>query len=128
MSDHIGSFLNLHYHIIKAGQKPENIYLIYAMLFSLSHLTICDVVKQNKRKTLTLDIVTVELITVTNQTEWNCQAEKTEKKAKAKQLALFAKLESLDAKGSSRGNKKKEQKKTKTYRQILYVPSEETLN
>jgi len=84
MSDHIGSFLNLHYHIIKAGQKPENIHLIYAMLFSLSHLTICDVVKQNKRKTLTLDIVTAELITVTNQTEWNCQAEKTEKKAKAK--------------------------------------------
>ena len=69
MSDYIGSFLNLCCYIIEAGQKLEDIYLIHAMLLSLPHLTIWDVVKQNllgKRKTLTLDMVI-------DQTEWDCQ-------------------------------------------------------
>ena len=110
MSDYIGSFLNLYCHIIKAGQKLENIHLIYAMLLSLPHLTIWDVIKQNllnKRKTLTLDMITTKLIAITNQTKQDCQAKKTEKKAKAEQLALFAKLKSLDTEDFSEGNKKR---------------------
>jgi len=102
MSDHIGSFLNLCHHIIKAGQKLEDIHLIHAMLFSLSCLTIWDIVKQNlldKRKTFIFNMVTTELIAVINQTERDCQAEKTEKKGKAKQLALFAKSRSSDTRG-----------------------------
>ena len=42
------------------------------MLLSLPYLTIWDVIKQNlldKRKTLTLDMMTTKLIAVTNQTE-----------------------------------------------------------
>ena len=49
-------------------------------------------------------MVTVELVTITNQTKWNCQAKKIEEKAKAKQLALFTKSESLSTEDSSRGN------------------------
>jgi len=108
--DHIMSFLNLHCCIIKADQKLNDIHLIHAMLLSLSCLTIWNIVKQNlldKRKILTLNMMTAELIAVTNQNEWDCQAKKTEKKAKAEQLALFAKSGSLGAEGSSGRNKKK---------------------
>ena len=55
--------------------------------------------------------MTIELIAIT--TEWDCQAEKTEKKAKAEQLTLFSKSESLDTKSFSRGNKKRLNKSKK---------------
>ena len=110
MSDYIGFFLNLHHHIIKAGQKLEDIYLIHPILLSLPCLTIWDIVKQNlldKRKILTLDMVTAELIAVTDWNKWDHQAEETEKKAKAEQLALFVKSGSSGVEGSSEGNKKR---------------------
>ena len=110
MSDYIGFFLNLHYHIIEAGQKLEDIHLIHTMFLSLSCLTIWDIVNQNlldKRNILTHDIVTAELIAVTDRNKWDHQAEETEKKAKAEQLALFVKSGSSDAEGSSGGNKKR---------------------
>ena len=66
-------------------------------------------------------MVTIELIiiTVTNQNKQDCQTKETEKKAKAEQLALFAKSRSSDTRGSSRGNKKRlkeSKKKAETYR------------
>jgi len=51
--------------------------------------------------------VTAELIAVTDRNKWDHQAEETEKKAKAEQLALFVKSGSSDAEGSSGGNKKR---------------------
>ena len=110
MSDYIGFFLNLHHHIIEVGQKLEDIHLIHPMLLSLPCLTIWDIVKQNlldKRKILTLDMVTAELIAVTDWNKWDHQAEETEKKAKAEQLALFVKSGSSGVEGSSEGNKKR---------------------
>lgn len=94
------------------------------MLLSLPYLTIWDVIKQNlldKRKTLTLDMMTTKLIAVTNQTEWDCQAKKTEKKAKAEQLALFAKLESLDAEDFSGENKKRLKKNQNLQINIIHA-------
>ena len=32
MSDHISYFLNLHHHIIEAGEKLDNIYIVYTIL------------------------------------------------------------------------------------------------
>ena len=43
---------------------------------------------------------------LTYDTRQDCQTEKTEKKAKAEQLALFAKSRSSDTRNSSRENKK----------------------
>jgi len=85
MSDHISSFLNLKCCIAEAGHKLDDILIIYAIFHSLSHFNIWDIVKQNlldKEKGLTLDILTVELISVHDYTKCNCLTDKNEKKAK----------------------------------------------
>jgi len=45
MSNHIGSFLNLKYHIAKAGYKLDDILIIYAILYFLPHFNIWDIIK-----------------------------------------------------------------------------------
>jgi len=67
MSDHINYFLNLHRRITEAGEKLDDIHVVHAILLSSPHSSIWDVVKQNlldKEKALTLDMVSVELISV----------------------------------------------------------------
>jgi len=67
ISDHIGYFLNLCHHIIEAGKKLDDIYVVYAILLSLPRSSIWDVIKQNlldKGKALTLDMVSAKLISV----------------------------------------------------------------
>ena len=94
MSDHIGSFLQLHCHITESGQKLENIHIVYAILLSLSHSGIWDVVKQNlldKGSGLTLNAVTANLLSVSDHIERERQLDESEKKQKADQLALLAK-------------------------------------
>jgi len=111
MSDHISYFLNLHHHIIEAGEKLDDIHVVHAILLSLPHSSIWDVIKQNlldKGKALTLDMVSAELISVHDCNEHDQVVEETEKKAKAEQLALFAKTT-----GSS-GNSAKKNKKGKS--------------
>ena len=68
----------------------------------LLHLLLLD-----KGKALTLDMVSTELISVHDHNEHDRVVEETEKKAKAEQLALFAKTT-----GSS-GNSAKKNKKGK---------------
>jgi len=74
MSDHISYFLNLRCHIIEAGEKLDDIHVVHAILLSLPRSSIWDVVKQNlldKEKTLTLDMVSAELISVHDCNERN---------------------------------------------------------
>jgi len=47
MSDHIGSFLQLHHRITESGQKLEDIHIVHAILLLLPRSGIWDVVKQN---------------------------------------------------------------------------------
>ena len=94
MSNHIRSFLNLKYHIVEAGHKLEDILVIYTILYSLLHSNIWDIVKYNllnKRKSLILDILTTELISVHKYSECDCLANKNNKKVKSKQMVLLAK-------------------------------------
>ena len=74
MSDHIRSSLSLCHQIIKAGQKIEDTHIVYVILLSVPHTGIWDLIKQNhldKRKGLTLDMVTAELIAIHDRAEWN---------------------------------------------------------
>jgi len=103
MSDYIGYFLNLCHHIIEAGEKLDNIYVVHAILLPLPCSSIWDVIKQNlldKGKALTLDIVSTKLISVHDHNEHDQVVEETKKKAKAEQLALLqlAHLEILQRK------------------------------
>ena len=110
MLDHIGSFLNLCYCIIKASQKLKDIHLIYSILLSLLYSTIQDIIRQNllgKKKSVILNMMITKLITITDQNKQNCQVKKTEKKVKTEQLALLVKSGSSDTRGSDRENKKK---------------------
>lgn len=46
MSDHIGSFLSLHYQIVEASQKINDIHIVYAILLSIHKMDyslVCDV-------------------------------------------------------------------------------------
>jgi len=94
MSDHIGSFLNLKHCITEAGHKLDNILVVHAILHSLPHSNIWDIVKQNlldKEKAFTLDFLSAELISVHNHAERDHQANKNEKKSKSNQMLLLAK-------------------------------------
>ena len=97
MSDHIGSFLQLHRCITESGQKLEDIHIVYAILLSLPRSGIWDVVKQNlldKGSGLTLNAVTANLLSVSDHIERERQLDESEKKQKADQLALLAKSSS----------------------------------
>ena len=110
MSDHIRLFLNLKHRITEAGHKLEDILVIYAILHSLPHSNIWDVVKWNlldKRKDLTLDVLTAELISVHDYSEHDYFADEKDKKAKSDQIALFTKP------SSSLNDSKKREKKAK---------------
>ena len=116
MSDYIGYFLNLHHHIIEAGEKLDDIYVVYAILLSLPCSSIWNVIKQNllgKGKALTLDMVSAELIFVHDRNERDQVVEETEKKAKAKQLALFAKATGLSGNSAKKNSKGKSVDKSK---------------
>ena len=109
MSDHISYFLNLHHHIIEAGEKLDDIHVVHAILLSLPHSSIWDVIKQNlldKGKALTLNMVSAKLISIHNCNECDQVVEETEKKAKAEQLVLFVK-----ATGSFENSAKKNKKR-----------------
>jgi len=110
MFDHIGFFLQLHCHITKSGQKLEDIHIVHAILLSLPHSGIWDVVKQNlldKGSRLTLNTITTELLSVSDHIERECQLNKSEKKQKTNQLALLAKSSSnTDKPGKSKNIKK----------------------
>ena len=71
MSNHIRFFLHLCHHIIKSGQKLDDVHVVYAILLSLLCSNIWDIVKQNlldKESELTLNTVTAELLSVHNCT------------------------------------------------------------
>jgi len=110
MSDHIGSFLQLHRCITESGQKLEDIHIVYAILLSLPRSGIWDVVKQNlldKGSGLTLNAITTKLLSVSNYIERECQLDESEKKQKADQLALLTKSSSnTDNPGKSKNMKK----------------------
>jgi len=85
MSDHIGSFLHLCRCITESGQKLEDIHTVHAILLSLSHSDIWNVVKQNlldKGSGLTLNGVTAELLPVSDCIEREHQLDESEKKQK----------------------------------------------
>jgi len=87
-------FLNSKHHITEAGHKLEDILVVYAILHSLSHSNIWDIVKQNlldKGKGPTLDILTIKLIFVYDYFEYDCFSNKKDKKAKYDQIAFFTK-------------------------------------
>jgi len=110
MSNHIGSFLNLKHRITEAGHKLEDILVVHAILYSLSCSNIWDIVKRNlldKRKGLTLDVLTTELISIYDYSEHNHLADKKDKKAKSDQIALFTKLSSSLNDSRKRGKKTK---------------------
>ena len=97
MSDYIGLFLNLKQCIVEAGHKLDDILVVHAILHSLSHTNIWDVVKCNlldKGKELTLNILSAELISVHDYSECNCLANEKENMLKSEQMALFTKLSS----------------------------------
>jgi len=110
MSDHIGSFLQLHHRITESGQKLEDIHIVHAILLSLPRSSIWDVVKQNlldKGSGLTLNAITAKLLSVSNRIERECQLDESEKKQKTDQLALLAKSSSnTDNPGKSKNMKK----------------------
>ena len=94
MSNHIRSFLNLKHHIVEARHKLEDILVIHTILYSLPHSNIWDIVKYNllnKRKSLILDILTAELISVHKYSEYDCLANKNNKRVKSEQIVLLAK-------------------------------------
>jgi len=94
MSDRIGSFLNLKCHITEAGHKLDDILVVHVILYSLPCSNIWDIVKQNlfdKRKMLTLDLFSAELISVHNHAKCDHQANKNKKKSKSNQMLLLAK-------------------------------------
>jgi len=94
MSDHIGSFLNLKHRIVEAGHKLDDILVVHAILHSLPHTNIWNVVRRNlldKGKGLTLDILSTELIFVHDYSECNCLANEKENMLKSEQTALFTK-------------------------------------
>ena len=110
MSDHIRLFLNLKHRITEASHRLEDILIIYAILHSLPHSNIWDVVKRNlldKGKGLTLDVLTVKLISVYDYSEHNRLADKKDKKAKSDQIALFTKPSSSLNDFRKRGKKAK---------------------
>jgi len=70
----IRSSLSLCHQIIKAGQKIDDTHIVHVILLSVPHTGIWDLIKQNhldKRKGLTLDMVTAELIAIHDRAEWN---------------------------------------------------------
>jgi len=86
MSDHIGSFLHLRHRINDSGQTLNDIHVIHAILLSLPHSGLWDIVKQNlldKGTALTLDIVTAELLSVHDRTERECILDEMEKRQKS---------------------------------------------
>jgi len=94
MSDHIGSFLNLKHHIVEAGHKLDDILVVHAILHSLSHTNIWNIVRRNlldKGKGLTLDILSAKLIFVHDYSERDCLANEKENMLKSEQTALFTK-------------------------------------
>ena len=83
MSDHIGSFLHLCCYITESGQKLEDIHIVHAILLSLPHSGIWDIVKQNllyKGSGLTLNAVIAKLLSVSDCIEREHQLDKSEKK------------------------------------------------
>jgi len=105
MLDHIGSFLNLKRCIVEAGHKLDNILVVHAILHSLPHTNIWDVVRYNllnKGKGLTLDILSAELISVHNYSEHDHLANEKENMLKSEQMALFTKLSSSSTRSEKR--------------------------
>ena len=108
MSDHIGSFLNLKCRITEAGHKLDDILVIHAILHSLPHSNIWDIVKQNlldKGKVLILDLLSAELIFVHDHAKRDRQANKNEKKSKSNQILLLAKSAPLPNYSGRRGRR-----------------------
>jgi len=100
--------LNLKCCIAEASHKLDDILIIHAILHSLPHSNIWDIVKWNlldKGKGLTLDILTAELISVYDYTECNCLADEKEKKAKSDYVVLFTKSTSSSNNPKKRGKK-----------------------
>jgi len=94
MLDYIGLFLNLKCHIIEAGHKLDDILVVHAILHSLPHTNIWDVVRHNlldKGKGLTLDILSAELISVHNYSKCDHLANGKKNMLKSEQMALFTK-------------------------------------
>jgi len=94
MLDHIGSFLSLKRHIVEAGHKLDDIFVVHAILHSFPCTNIWDVVRYNlldKRKGLTLDILSAELIFVHDYSEHDHLANEKENMLKSEQMALFTK-------------------------------------
>jgi len=84
----------LKHYITEARHKLDDILVVHAILHSLPHSNIWDIVKQNlldKGKVLTLDLLSAELISVYDHAEHNHQANKNEKKSKSDQMLLLAK-------------------------------------
>jgi len=120
MSNHIGSFLNLKCCIAEAGHKLDDILIIHTILHSLPRSNIWDIIKWNlldKGKSLTLDILTTELISVHDYAEHDRLADVKEEKAKSDQVVLFAKSMSSSNDPKKRGKKVKyfdKERKSKT--------------
>lgn len=111
MFNYISFFLNLKRYITEAGHKLDNILIIHAILHSLPCFNIQDIIKQNlldKGKSFTLDILTVELISVHNYAKHDYSADENKKKAKSNQVVLFTKFM------SSSNNPKKKKRKSNT--------------
>jgi len=94
MSDHIGLFLNLKYHIIEAGHKLDDILVVHAILHSLFYTNIWDIIRHNlldKEKGLTLNILSAELISVHDYSKCDCLTNEKENMLKSEQMVLFTK-------------------------------------
>ena len=132
MSDHIRLFLNLKHYITEADHKLKNILVIHGILHSFPCFNIWDVVKQNlfdKEKDLTLDILTIELISIYKYSKCNCLANKKDKKAKFDQIAFFTK--SLSSSNNSRKKRKKVKnldKKKKSQTRYYKSPKQEKVS
>jgi len=94
MSDHIRSFLNLKHCIVEAGHKLDDILVVHAILHSLPHTNIWNIIRRNlldKGKGLTLDILSAELISVHDYSKRDRLANEKENMLKSEQTALFTK-------------------------------------
>jgi len=88
--DHIGFYINIRQHFIKAGHQVDNITIINALLSLLPHTPTWNVVKQTllqQGQKLTLKMVTTELTMVYNYITQENIAEGTDKQFRT--LVMF---------------------------------------
>ncbi len=116
MSDHIGYFLRVRQQIIEAREKLDETQVIHAILLSLPHTNVWDVVRQNlldKGKNLTMEVVTAELVAVHERLLRDKQAEEVSEKVKADQLALLSRQSGSSSGSGGKGGKKSKKGKGK---------------